>query len=420
MDSAMRAAFIQWADERSGRLDGGDSHGSCSPPVVKCSTPTTAQRGLPAPTPDPMIPKIAGRGQDLLPPSLSDLSLRSASSGTSWQSPSSTSSRKHSLEPPFDGSSKPKRHQFAEMDSAAASFRYSAPCAQSILDIDRSERRRGGLLRRSGAPIQSCPTAGPNDTILPPIDSYFGSEWEKPGGAGGHSLLGPFYPPRPSHQASGTSAPLEKQEARKMKEYSLWRLTSPPTVEPTIPESDRGEAASSNMEVGLPRPESSPHATQTSTGQPGYSSRLHSHTGPQWLANADVEAVEDERAARLGALHTLEGTHRGDGSAQGDNSRKTNNPSEGNPIIMCVSQMAFHEESPEQVRYFQKDINPMWAIRAHGYAPYEIARPYLQRRGLSAVISVPDAPYSDLAERHRCRYSSATGNPSATWAQEEP
>ncbi|KAK4120971.1 hypothetical protein N657DRAFT_132186 [Parathielavia appendiculata] len=113
-------------------------------PQNRSRTPDRYQRGN-SPTPNRMSNNTAGRGHGLLiPPSLSDLSLRSASSRTFWQSRSSTPSRKRSLELNlFDGSPQSKRRFVTEMNnSTGASLRYSAPCVQPSL-LDGAARRRG-------------------------------------------------------------------------------------------------------------------------------------------------------------------------------------------------------------------------------------------------------------------------------------
>lgn len=77
------------------------------------------------------------------------------------------SSRKHSLEVPFDGSPQPKRRLMAEMSSSATSFRYSAPCVETTFGANTTEPRGAGFLRRSGAPLQSFLSAAEEDRIPP-------------------------------------------------------------------------------------------------------------------------------------------------------------------------------------------------------------------------------------------------------------
>jgi hypothetical protein len=276
-----------------------------------------------------MTDSATGRGHELLiPPSLSDLSLQSASSGTSWQSPSSTASRKHSLELPFDGSPQPKRRLTRDMGSAAALFRYSAPCVQAKVDMDRTERTGGGLLRRSGAPMQSFISAGLSDTVLPPITSYFDSDWEKAGEARGNAFPDLFCPrPQSSHSNSTTSAPREQQEeVPRRKRYSFWRLTSPPIVESTIPELGHGQEEPASRGAPVPEHKTSLRTDQTSTNP-------HPDAGPERVSHSETDG--DEGRARLNAIQSLEGTHVCQGGAENVDSVKASKLSEENPILMC-------------------------------------------------------------------------------------
>jgi hypothetical protein len=270
----------------------------------------------------------AGGARELLiPPSFSDLSLQSASSGTSWQSPSSTASRKHSLDLPFDGSPQPKRRLTRDMSSTAALFRYSAPCAQAKFDIDRTERRGGGLLKRSGAPMQSLFSAGLSDTLLPPITSYLDSESDKARQAKRTAFPDLFYPrPQSSQSASTTSVLREQQDVPRRKRYSFWRLTSPPIVESTIPELDHGEEELARRETPDPESKNTISTEQTSTSSRG-------DIGVERVSHA--ETVRDEGRARLDALHSLEGTRVGNGGAQNADGVKAGETSEENPILMC-------------------------------------------------------------------------------------
>lgn len=267
-----------------------------------------------------------------MPPSLSDLSLQSASSGTSWPSPSSPSSRKHSREPPFDGSPQPKRRLLAEMNSAATSLRHSAPCAQSSFGSDGSERR-GGFLRRSGAPIQSFGSAADNDGPSPSTACYDGSDWERAGDSRGNASLDPLCPrSQPSRRASVAPAPLEQRGVRKRRGYSFWRLTSPPIVESAVPEFDREEEPT-GRQAPVPGPKSSARAAQTNPNRPEpVVARPSSNTKPQREVSADT--LENEGGARLSALQALEGTHREAGGQTEDNG-KISRPDEKNPITMC-------------------------------------------------------------------------------------
>ena len=400
MNSIVRAAYTQWADGQRSVLEheDGDSDGSSSPLVTRQLAPGAAQRELPgsprrngmvldaslrsifsmraaghlrsrsrspdkyqgcerppllgyelfrgdlvdtlpvAPAPNRMTP---GRGQQLIPPSLSNLSLQSASSGTSWQSASSTSSRKHSLELAFDGSPRPKRRLLAETASAATVFRYSAPYAQSGLGTTDGNERRGGFLRRSGAPIQSLLSAADNDGRLPSIPLYLGSECDSGVGASRYPLPDPFCPrPRPSHRANVTSVPIEQQKVQNAKGYSFWRLASPPGVEYTIHEVSREEGASPIPRAPLPRPraEASAHraSTNTNTGHHASWTRPHSDADSQRVA--DAEPAEGGSGARSEALRALEGTRMRMGGVKstqnGDNIR-TGGPGEEKPMILC-------------------------------------------------------------------------------------
>ena len=267
-----------------------------------------------------------------MPPSLSDLSLQSASSGTSWQSPSSTSSRKHSLELPFDGSPQPKRRLLAEMAGAAAAFRYSAPCPQSSFGSDGSERR-GGFLRRSGAPIQSLLAATEIDGPSPSIAAYFGSDWERDAETWS-ALHDPFCPrPQPSNRADVTSAPVEQQQVRKKKAYSFWRFTSPPIVESAVPEVCLVEEEPTSGTAPLPGPKSTARTVRLNLGRPGLSARPHQETEPQRMIGAGT--TEGEGGARLDALDTLEGTREEISIAQDDSNPEIKGFGEEKPIIMC-------------------------------------------------------------------------------------
>ncbi|KAL2134709.1 hypothetical protein VTI74DRAFT_11029 [Chaetomium olivicolor] len=131
-------------------------------------------------TPDRMSWTFTCRGQELIPTSISGLSLQSASSGSSWHSPSSTSSRKRSLEPNLEDSPFPKWRLGAEMTAATTLFWYSAPCLQSSFD-PKGERRRSGFLGRSGALIRDFMSTQLNHIGLLHISSCFGPEWPKKG-----------------------------------------------------------------------------------------------------------------------------------------------------------------------------------------------------------------------------------------------
>ncbi len=280
-----------------------------------------------------------GSGQHLIPPSLSDLSLQSASSGTSWQSVSSTSSRKHSLELAFYGSPQPKRRLLAEPASAVTAFRHSVPFAQSSFGTDGSERR-GGSLRRSGAPIQSLLSAD-NNGRLPTMALYLGSECDGGVGASRYPLPDPFCPrPRPSHRANVTSVPIEQQKVRKAKEYSFWRLTTPPSVEYAIHEVSREEAESPIKRAPLPRPrfEASVHRASTNTNTSHHASWARPHSDAHPRRVADTETAEGGGGARLEALYALEGTRMRIGGIKtaysGENIR-VGGSGEEKPIVMC-------------------------------------------------------------------------------------
>jgi hypothetical protein len=262
-----------------------------------------------------------GNRQELIPPSLSDLSHRSASSETLWQSPSSTSSRKHSLELAFDGSPQPKRRLLADMASAATAFRYSAPCPQSSFGPDGSERR-GGFLRRSGVPIQALLAATETHGPSPSIAAYFASEWEA-GAETNSALHDPFCPrPRPSNRPNITSAPNEQQQVRKKKVYSFWRLTSPAVVEPAVPEASLVEEEPTSNKVPLPGPKSAAHTARLSMNRPGSSTRTHQETAPQGMVSAGL--AEDEGGAQERR-----------NSAQDNNNSGNKGCGEEKPIIMC-------------------------------------------------------------------------------------
>lgn len=282
-----------------------------------------------------MTQAVTGVGQELITPSFSDLSLQSASSGHSWHSPSSPSSRKHSLELSFSGSPRPKRLLLAEKNSATASLRYSAPCVQSNFDIERGDGRRGGILRRSATPIQSYISAKADDetAALPPISSFC-SEWEKPGEISSHALLDPFRPQsQPSHSTNITSAPLEQWEVRKKKRYPFWRLTSPRIVESTIPSLGEGDQNTISEETSIAELKSNARAACMNKGWPEFATDTCAVTDTRFVVSTRMSS-EDQRGPRLDALHTLEGTHNKSGSHQHDGNGRAP-PSEENPITMC-------------------------------------------------------------------------------------
>jgi hypothetical protein len=178
---------------------------------------------------------------------------------------------------------------------------------------------------------------GTNGTVLPPISSYFGSEWEEGGEEAGNALIDPFCPrPQPNHRASISCAPLplEQRQPRKRKGHSFWRLTSPPIVESAIPELDRGEEGEepSSRDVAIPEPKSGGRTARMSM-EPGPSTTSPPVTGQQLEANAEIR--EEEGDARLDALHTLEGTHGKGGRSQNSDKGWVSSHSEENPITMC-------------------------------------------------------------------------------------
>jgi hypothetical protein len=289
---------------------------------------------LAAPTHNPNRYAIAGERQELIPPSLSDLSLQSASSGASRPSPSSPSSRKHSRELPFDGSPQPKRRLLAEMNSDAGAFRYSAPCVQSSFGSDGSERR-GGFLRRSGAPIQSLISTADIDGPSPSTAYYDGSEGERGVESRRNASLDSVCSrSQPNRRASTAPAPSGQREARKRRGYSFWRLTSPPIVESAVAEFDRGEGSSSRKPP-VPGPNnSSARAAQTN---PSWSESVAvGVVGP----SADPEprradTAKHEGGARLSALQALEGTYRERGRDQKEDHGNISHSDEKSPMIMC-------------------------------------------------------------------------------------
>ncbi len=278
-----------------------------------------------------------GGGRQLIPPSLSDLSLKSAGSGNSWQSASSASSRKRSLELAFDGSPQPKRRLLAEMAIAANAFRYSAPCAQPGLGVE-GPQRRGGLLKRSGAPIQSLLS---KDGRPPPITSRFGLEYAIEPGAGRHDMSPDVCcpHPRPSRKATVPSAPTDYREVRKWKGHAFWRLTSQPIMEYPIPEARRGEQMPVAEKGPFPKPNIgrplSGIRTNANQLAPSVSARPHAEAEPRRMVGATK--VEDGGGARLQALHTLEGV-RNEQSGQklpDGGGLEIRCPSKEKPITMC-------------------------------------------------------------------------------------
>jgi hypothetical protein len=366
-----------------------------------------------APAPNPNIYAITGERQELIPPSLSDLSLQSASSVASWPSPSSPSSRKHSRELPFDGSPQPKRRLLAEMNSAATTFRYSAPCVQSSLGSDGSERR-GGFLRRSGAPIQSFISTAEIDGPSPSTVCYDGSsEGERAVEPRGNASLDSVYSrPQPSRMASTAPAPLEKRESRKKRGYSFWRLTSPPIVESSVAEFER-RGESSSKEPPVPGQKSSARAAQTNPSR-SESVVVRPSANPEpWRAGT----LEHESGARLSALQALEGTHGEGGRDQKEDHGKVSHSDVENPIAMCGKRLysdwtghwggsscnPIPQPRPlltsslqtgsrgrflEQVHCSQRAISLPLGPQSRGSVLYETAKPCLPRRGLWAGILV--------------------------------
>jgi hypothetical protein len=283
-----------------------------------------------APTPNPDIYAITGERQELIPPSLSDLSLQSASSGASWPSPSSSSNRKHSRELPFDGLPQPKRRLLAEMNRATTTFRYSAPCVQSSFSSDGSERR-GGFLRRSGAPIQSHISTADIDGPSPSATCYDGPEGERAAESRGDASLDSVCSrSRPNRRASTATTPLEQRKARKKRGYSFWRLTSPPIVASSVTEFDRREESSSR-EPPVPRQTSSARAAQTNPSRSeSVVVRPSADTEPR-----RADTVKHEGGAGLSALQALEGSHREGGRGQKENYGNISHSNEKSSITMC-------------------------------------------------------------------------------------
>jgi len=247
-----------------------------------------------------------------IPPSLSGLSLQSACSGTSWKSQSSTSSRKHSLELPLDGSPRPKRRFVAEILGDTADFRSSPPCTQGPVD---GRGRRGGFLRRSGAPIQAIfSLAADHNGPVPSIAAYAAPGLAVEVEAGGFALVQPSNPgPGPSHRANITSAPLEKQDVRERKGYAFWRLASPPVaVEAAVPE-----------------------RTQNEEGDCPPWFRTGGHPGQEPPSDVSSETAGSKGAARPRVLHTTGDPSGDEGASRGGGSDKICEPGEQNPVTMC-------------------------------------------------------------------------------------
>jgi hypothetical protein len=204
------------------------------------------------------------------------------------------------------------------MAVAATAFRYSAPCAQPGFGIEGSERR-GGFLRRSGAPIQSLLSAADNSVLDPG-----------------------FRRPRPIRRVN-PPAQTDLQEVPKWKGHSFWRLASQPIMEFTIPnEAHRGEEMPAMGEATFPGPRSGGRLSQMATNesQPVSAAfvRPRVDTEPQYVLS--VGTVEDWGGARLEALHTLEGTRLGLGHAGaraelGDHTVDVRGSGEEKPISMC-------------------------------------------------------------------------------------
>ncbi len=153
MNSILRATHDEWPkEEQRGLLDDGHSHSSSSPGSASAVAPTICQfPGLWLITLSSAIASPHGphgRRDDAKEHTFGIVPAVACSD----TSRASTSSRKHSLEEPLDGSPRPKRRFVAEMVGATASFPSSAPCAQISVD---GPGRRGGLLKRSSAPIQA-------------------------------------------------------------------------------------------------------------------------------------------------------------------------------------------------------------------------------------------------------------------------
>jgi hypothetical protein len=251
---------------------------------------------------------VTSSHRELIPPSLSNSSLLSASSETSWQSVSSTSSRKHDLELPFEVSPRAKRRLLVDTHSVAtASSRYSAPYIQNYSDMDRSDKRRVGLLRRSGAPMQSFHPAPTNGISLPPIHSYSAAAAN-----GGNASLDSFPRPPQRYGVNIPSPPLQsgqrgKQwEVKRSRHSSAWPLTSPSAISETaIPEPSpqpSNDLTHGNRDHPIPGPQSDKRMAYVDT-----SSRPEPDPAPQRAVSTDLS--DSKGAQRLDAFLPLEGTN---------------------------------------------------------------------------------------------------------------
>lgn len=268
--------------------------------------------------------------RDPIPPSLSNSSLLSASSGASWQSVSSTSSRKHDLELPFEVSPRAKRRLLADTHNTATLFRYSAPCVQSYSDMDSSDRRRGGLLRKSGTPMQSFYSNPTNSTPLPPTFSCLTFERGTAGANGGHAALASLsLHPRPIHLPDITSLPVpseqhgEQRAVPKRSRHSLaWPFISPPTIgKTTIPELSREQADN---------PTRRDYLTLGCMGTSTLDPSITLDTAPQRAVSAHLPDFKG--AQRLDAFRTLDGTNPRGRLSQGSGD---GSHGEEKPITMC-------------------------------------------------------------------------------------
>jgi hypothetical protein len=274
---------------------------------------------------------IASPGQGLIPPSHSGSSLQSESSGTSWLSSSSTSGRKHKLDVPFESSPTAKRRLLAEMNTADASSRHSAPSAQPSLATDGSERRGGGFLRRSETPIQTILSGGEpgNNGESPSSVLYLGFESEE-------RAEDPFcpYPSAYSHQGLDVvRAPGEQQEARKSKGYSFRPFKSLPAGRSATRESSSDEERAKGI-MPFPGPESGDRAGRMSEVQPASLTESSPRTELRGVLSA--ENSDGNGGGQAEARLTLEGTRGGGG--EGDRNCDTgdaSSPNEEKPITMC-------------------------------------------------------------------------------------
>jgi hypothetical protein len=254
---------------------------------------------------------VTSSHQELIPPSLSNSSLLSASSETSWQSVSSTSSRKHDLELPFEVSPRAKRRLLVDTHSVAtASSRYSAPYIQNSSDMDRSDKRRVGLLRRSGAPMQSFHPVSTNGISLPPIHSNSAAAAN-----GGNASLDSFPRPPQRYGVSIPSAPLQSGQRgeqrgvpKRSRHSSAWPLTSPSAISETaVPEpgTQQGDDLTNrNRDRPIPGSQSDKRMAYVDTSSsPG--PFLAPDPAPQRAVSADLSDFKG--AQRLDAFLTLEG-----------------------------------------------------------------------------------------------------------------